>query len=216
MIQRDPAEHVTALLSNLRLLEAAGACELVGRSLTQECALGKPRVWWEALAATARSYRLAIYATGANGLEAIHDWADPVALDVDAAELADEKARLAQEYLCWLTEVVGGRAYVAWLAAYVAAAEMDGERAIQNLEDCAAIAREFVDVEGLDQRTSVYDFLQGTANSLPLFLPLTKHPLEDLDRFALLPAPLRNGYDSAGAVDIQSHRGAGDPRPHRA
>jgi hypothetical protein len=93
---------------------------------------------------------------------------------------------------------------------------MDGERAIRNLKDCAAIAREFVDAEDPDERTSVYDFLQGTANSLPLFLPLIRHPLADLDRFALLPTPLRTRYGCASAVDIQSHRDARDPRPHPA
>jgi len=72
-----------------------------------------------------------------------------------------------------------------------AAAEIDGDRALRSLDRCAAIVREFVDVPELGREPSVYEFLQSTADTLALFLPLPEHPLRDVRRFAFLPSPLR-------------------------
>ena len=124
------------------------------------------------------------------GFSAIDDWSHAEAPGSDA-DIAGERARLAVEHMKWLCELPGGRAYVAWLSAYVAVAEIDGDRALSNLERCAAIVREFVDVPQLGSEPSVYDFLQGAADSLGRFLPLPEHPLRDVRRFAFLPSPLR-------------------------
>ncbi len=82
---------------------------------------------------------------------------------------------------------------MAWLSAYVAVGEFDGDRALSNLNRCAAIAREFVDVPTLGHEPSLYDFLQSAADTLALFLPLPEHPLRDMRRFVLLPSPLQTG-----------------------
>ena len=178
--------------------------------------MGKPPSWWEAVAAGARTYRSAIYSIGLKGIEAIDDWSELPSPDVEPRELGDEKARLALEYRRWLTDVRGGRAYIAWLEAYVAVAEFDGERALRSLEGCNALVREFADVATVEQCSSVYGFLQSTANSLMLFLPFAAHPVGDLRRFAFLPASLRTGYGSADALDLQPHRRARDSRPRPA
>lgn len=215
-IRGNALDRIQTLLGNFRLLEAAGACELIASGLAGGPAVRKPLSWWEALAASARSYRSAIYSTDSKGIEAIDDWSQLLVPDAELAELSDEKARLALEYRRWLRDVDGGRAYIAWLTAYVAVVELDGERALRSLEDCATIASEFVDAAKIMQWGSVYEFLQSTANSLMLFLPVAAHPVSDVRRFAFLPATLRTGYGSADALDIQSHRRAGDPRPHPA
>jgi hypothetical protein len=107
-----------------------------------------------------------------------------------------ERTRLAVEHRKWLCEIPGGQAYLAWLSAYVAVAEIDGERALRSLHSCATIARDFVDVAELGCEPSVYGFLQSAAETLALFLPLPEHPLRDIRRFAFLPSPLRTGYGS--------------------
>ena len=142
------------------------------------------------MADSARTYRSAIYGTSVQGFSAIDDWSHAEAPGSDA-DIAGERARLAVEHMKWLCELPGGRAYVAWLSAYVAVAEIDGDRALSHLERCAAIVREFVDVPELGSEPSVYDFLQGAADSLGRFLPLPEHPLRDVRRFAFLPSPLR-------------------------
>src|SRR5436309_2137713 len=96
-------------------------------------------------------YRAAIYLTSSRGIEPIDDWSLLVTSEAEPSEVTDEKARLALEYRRWLTEVTGGRAYVMWLTAYAAVAEMDGERAHRCLESCTAIIREFVDAPAVDQ-----------------------------------------------------------------
>jgi hypothetical protein len=131
------------------------------------------------------------------GVSAFDDLAQPTRAPADDTRaFSEERARLALEYGHWLSNVAGGRAYVAWLSAYVAVAEMDGERALGSLQMCSAIIREFLDAPELDRPGSVYEFLQGTADCLPLFLPLEQHPLRDMRRFAFLPSPLRTDYGS--------------------
>lgn len=215
-IRGDALDRIQILLGTFRLLEAAGACELIASGPPVGPAVRKPPSWWEALAASARTYRSAIYSTGSSGIEAIDDWSQLLAPDTEPAELSDEKARLALEYHRWLSDVNGGRAYIAWLTAYVAVAELDGERALRSLKDCAAIASEFVDAAEIEQRASVYEFLQSSANSLMVFLPLAAHPVRDVRRFAFLPGMLHTGYGSADVLDIQSDPRARDPRPHPA
>lgn len=215
-IRGTPVDRIQTLLGNFRLLEAAGACELIASGVPGGPPVRKPPSWWEVLAASARSYRSAIYSTGSSGIEAIDDWSHLLAPEAEPVELSDEKARLALEYRRWLSDVDGGRAYIAWLTAYVAVAELDGERALQSLQDCATIASEFVDAAKMMRWASVYEFLQSTADSLMLFLPVAAHPVRDVRRFTFLPATLRTGYGSADALDIQSHRRAGDSRPHPA
>ena len=107
------------------------------------------------------------------------------------ANLLRERTRLGVEHRKWLCELPGGQAYVAWLSAYVAVAEIDGDRALRSLDRCSAIVREFVDVPELGREPSLYDFLQSAADTLALFLPLPEHPLRDVRRFAFLPSPLR-------------------------
>ena len=104
--------------------------------------------------------------------------------------------RLRAEHRHWLCEVPGGRAYVAWLSAYVAVAEIDGERALRSLDRCVAIVQEFVDVPELEREPSVYDYLQSAADTLALCLSLPEHPLRDMTRFAFLPSSLQTGYGS--------------------
>ena len=143
------------------------------------------------MADSARTYRSAIYGTSVRGFSAIDDWSHAEASGTTDPDLAGERARLAVEHMKWLCELPGGQAYVAWLSAYVAVAEIDGDRALSHLERCAAIVREFVDVPQLGSEPSVYDFLQGVGDSLGRFLPLPEHPLRDMRRFAFLPSPLR-------------------------
>jgi len=178
------------LLGNLRLLEAAGACGLIAESLTEDCSPTKPPEWWEALADSARTYRSAIHGTIVRGFSAIDEWSQSGASGSDA-DLVRERTRLGVEHRKWLCELPGGQAYVAWLSAYVAVAEIDGDRALRSLDRCAAIVREFVDVPELGREPSLYDFLQSAADTLALFLPLPEHPLRDVRRFAFLPSPLR-------------------------
>jgi len=178
------------LLGNLRLLEAAGACGLIAEGLTEECSPTKAPEWWEAVADSARTYRSAIYGTIVRGFSAIDEWSQSGATGSDT-DLVRERTRLGVEHRKWLCELPGGQAYVAWLSAYVAVAEIDGDRALRSLDRCAAIVREFVDVPELGREPSVYEFLQSAADTLALFLPLPEHPLLDVRRFAFLPSPLR-------------------------
>jgi hypothetical protein len=178
------------LLGNLRLLEAAGACGLIAEGLTEECSPTKAPEWWEAVADSARTYRSAIYGTIVRGFSAIDEWSQSGATGSDT-DLVRERTRLGVEHRKWLCELPGGQAYVAWLSAYVAVAEIDGDRALRSLDRCAAIVREFVDVPELGREPSVYEFLQSAADTLALFLPLPEHPLRDVRRFAFLPSPLR-------------------------
>ncbi len=167
---------------------------MIAESLSEDCAPTKPPEWWEALAQSARTYRSAIYATGVQGFSGIDEWShfgdsgsgrDP--------DLACERKRLGAEHRRWLCEVPGGHAYLAWLSAYVAVAEIDGDRALSSLDRCAAIVREFVDAPELGRQASLYDFLQSAADTLALVLRLPEHPLRDMRRFAFLPSALRNG-----------------------
>jgi hypothetical protein len=187
-------QHVRGLLANLRLLEAAGACGVVARTVTEDDANDPPE-WWEALGTCARTYRSAIFAASAQGFSAIDEWSR----SEDSAnhhDLIRERTRLGAEHRRWSCEIPGGQAYVAWLSAYVAVAEIDGERAVSGLERCSAIVREFVDVPELGRELAVYDFLQSAADALFIFLPLPEHPVRDVRRFALLPWALTTGYGS--------------------
>ncbi len=163
---------------------------MIAESLTEDCNPTKPPEWWEALADSVRTYRSAIYGTMVRGFSAIDEWSQSGASGSDA-DLVRERTRLGVEHRKWLCELPGGQAYVAWLSAYVAVAEIDGDRALRSLDRCAAIVREFVDVPELGREPSLYDFLQSAADTLALFLPLPEHPLRDVRRFAFLPSPLR-------------------------
>jgi hypothetical protein len=163
---------------------------VIAESLAEDCSPTKPSEWWEALADSVRTYRSAIYVTIVQGSSAIDEWSQSGASGSDV-DLVRERARLSVEHRKWLCELPGGQAYVAWLSAYVAVAEIDGDRALRSLDRCAAIVREFVDVPELGREPSLYDFLQSAADALALFLPLPEHPLRDVRRFAFLPSPLR-------------------------
>jgi hypothetical protein len=177
------------------LLEAAGACGLIAERLTEDCTPARPPEWWEALADSARTYRSALHCTVAHGFSAVQDWSQSAAPGrVD--DLAQERTRLGLEHRRWICEVPGGQAYLAWLSAYVAAAEIDGARALASLDRCAAIMQEFVNVPGLGREPSVYGYLQSAADTLALCLSLPEHPLRDMTRFALLPSSLLTGYGS--------------------
>ena len=69
----DPVQHVCDLLANLRLLEAAGACGAMARTVTEDDA-SEPPEWWEALGTCARTYRSAIFSASAQGFSAIDEW----------------------------------------------------------------------------------------------------------------------------------------------
>ena len=167
---------------------------MIAERLTKNCAPTKPPEWWAALAETARSYRSAIYATNLRGFSGIDEWSHSGDSGTGSdSDLLRERTRLGLEHRRWLCELPGGQAYVAWLSAYVAIGEIDGDRALTSLDRCAAIAREFVDVPGLGREPSLYELLQSAADTLTLFLPVPAHPLRDLRRFALLPSPLRSG-----------------------
>ena len=185
-------QHVRDLLANLRLLEAAGACGAMARTVTKDDAKEPPE-WWEALGTCARTYRSAIFSASAQGFSAIDEWSRSEE-SANHHDLIRERTRLGAEHRRWLCEIPGGQAYVAWLTAYVAVAEIDGERALSGLERCSAIVREFIDVPGLGRELSVYGFLQSAANALTAFLPLPEHPVRDLQRFALAPVSLKTGY----------------------
>jgi hypothetical protein len=176
------------------LLEAAGACGLIAERLAEDCTPARPLEWWEALADSARTYRSALHSTAVNGFSAGQDWSQAASGRVD--DLVQERTRLGLEHRRWLCEVPGGQAYVAWLSAYVAAAEIDRARALASLDRCAAIMREFVEVPGLGREPSVYGYLQSAADTLALCLSLPEHPLRDMTRFALLPSSLPTGYGS--------------------
>jgi hypothetical protein len=180
-----PREHVRSLLVEFRLLEAAGACELLARHSWRSHA--RMSRWWSILAADARAYRHAIFVTADDGYAAIERWASTSAGGLDNESLAEGKARLKLEYEYWLNVVAGGGAYVAWLSAYVAATELDGHGAVRALARWAAIASDFLDASGASVAPSVYEQLQLAADALPRFLPLPQHPMRDMRRFALLP-----------------------------
>lgn len=188
----DAAPQVGALLCGFRLLEAAGACGVIAARLSEACRPRRPPEWWEALADGARTYRSAIDRTTVQGFSAIDEWAQSETAG-DDADLLHERTRLGFEYREWLCEVHGGQAYVAWLSAYVAVVELDGERALKSLDRCAAIVHEFTEAPGLGDEPSVYDLLQSAADTLTSFLPLVEHPLRDMRRFAFLPRPLLSG-----------------------
>jgi len=186
------ASTVATLLGSFRLLEAAGACELVATTID----LGhpsRPPAWWKALADTARTYRSAIHSVSGQGFDAIDDWSRPGG---SVRNFGLERARLRAEHRHWLCEVPGGGAYVTWLSAYLAAVEFDGQRTLADLKRCTAITQEFIDVPTPGPQSSVYETLQGAADALVLLLPLAEHPLRDMRRFAFVPAPLRTGYGS--------------------
>jgi hypothetical protein len=183
------------LLANFRLLEAAGACGLIAAGNTEDLIATKPAAWWKGLADCARTYRAAIYRTMVDGFSAIDEWSRSTSSGRDA-DLDMERARLGEGHRRWRCEAPGGPAYLAWLTAYVAIAELDGERALSSLEVCAAIMREFADVPELGNEPSVYEFLQSAADALGRFLPLPEHPVRDVRRFALMPGPLGTGYGS--------------------
>jgi hypothetical protein len=175
--------QVRELLAGFRLLEAAGACEMIaGHERSHGATTAR---WWSALAADARSYRGAVLAAGRSGYGAIESWADVGG--VDNPRLAEANARLRLEYEYWFNVVPGGDAYIAWLSAYLAAAELDGHATVRALGRCAAIASEFLDASEIAVALSVYEQLQLAADALPRFLPLPQHPLRDMRRFALLP-----------------------------
>ena len=178
------SERIHSLLAGFRLLEAAGACELVA-GLTRPAGAAT-RQWWSSLAATARGYRRAIFDAAGDGFAAIEGWAAVVGVRDDTG-LADARSRLNLEYEYWLNVVGGSGAYVAWLSAYVAAAELDGHRAADALGRSVAIASDFLGASDLAVALSVYEQLQLVADLLPRFLPLSQHPLRDMRRFALLP-----------------------------
>jgi hypothetical protein len=185
--QANPSQLIRSLLADFRLLEAAGACELVADNpySPNSCDSSK---WWSALAATARAYRAAI-------LNAVHDGSGPIAHWAQASTasyFAEETARLSLEHQYWLDAVPGGRAYVAWLTAYVATAELDGRRAVEALRRCAVIATDFLEVSEAPVAPSVYDQLQLSADVLSRFLPLPQHPLRDMRRFAFVPETFPN------------------------
>ena len=178
-------EYVLSLLIQFRFLEAAGACELLAcfsqpQTRSESC-------WWSALAAIARGYSVAMFDAGCRGYPVIAGWADTC----DASYFREETSRLALEYEYWLNVVPGGGAYVAWVGAYVAAAELDGRRALDALRACTSIAANFLDVSTVALAPSVYEQLQLAADALPRFLPLPQHPLTDMRRFVLLPTTFR-------------------------
>jgi hypothetical protein len=178
-------DQVGSLLVGFRLLEAAGACELI--ACHPRPAGPQMPEWWSALAAAARGYRGAIFDAARDGYVAIDRWAAADAGLVDGARFTEERARLNLEYEYWLNVVPGGCAYTAWLAGYVATAELDGGRAIDALRNCTSIAADFLDVSTVGFASSVYEQLQLAADALPRFLPLPQHPLRDMRRFAFLP-----------------------------
>lgn len=174
-------ERVRSFLTSFRLLEAAGACEFVARS--RQAPPAQSAQWWSALAASARTYRIAVLNAGHDAPHSISRWAETSA----CSHFADESARLSLEYKYWLDDVPGGRAYVAWLSGYIATAELDGHTAAEALHRCASIASDFLDASNIAAAPSLYEQLQLSANVLPRFLPVPQHPLRDMRRFALLP-----------------------------
>ena len=193
-IRSDTTTYVAALLGSFRLLEAAGACELIAATVIEPDRTAKPPTWWKAVADAARTYRSAIHNAVGQGFLAIDDWSH-LGASPDR-DLRCERARLRNEHRGWLCAIPGGGAYVAWLSAYLAAAELDGQRALTSLERCTAIAQEFIEMPTLGPEASVYEILQGAADALVLFLPLGEHPLREMRRFAFLPASLQTGYGS--------------------
>jgi hypothetical protein len=191
----DPIRHVASLLLNFRLLEAAGACELIRADANASSSPIRSPEWWHALAECARTYRAAVYSASAHGFTAIDDWSRSRISEEDS-DLACERERLGDEHRVWMCDVPGGQAYEAWLSAYVAVAELDADRALSSLVRCAAIAREFTEVPKLERELSLYEFLQRTADTIARVLPLPEHPVRDLRRFAFVPTLLRNRYGS--------------------
>lgn len=187
---RDPRRRVELLLTAFRLLEAAGACEILAGEPYYDHDARHSADWWSVLAARTRSYRAAVYNAPFRGLSSIEEWATLAKTSSASMELEHEMERLRIEYEYWLA-VPGGRAYLAWLTALVATAEMDGARALNALRQWSDVAREFVDVPKLKGQC-IYSLLQGAADSLDMFLPLPCHAMRDVRRFAFLPPSLRS------------------------
>lgn len=178
------------LLAGFRLLEAAGACEVVGAAEAE----GSPHIassqrWWTGVGSVARSYRTAIFDAATGGFPAFAQWERNCTYG-DSALFRRETSRLLREHEQWLVVVPGGRSYTAWLAAYVATAELDGARALDSLRTSTAIAAEFADIPWVEGGRSVYEQLQVAADVLLEFLPLRQHPLTDMRRFAFVPHTL--------------------------
>ena len=174
------------LLNGFRLLEAAGVCEVISSGLERGRDDHRGE-WWSALAATARGYRRALLDTAGDGYGPVNRWAEADLARPYASYFVEERARLGFEYEYWLNVVPGGAAYVVWLNAYVAAAELDGHRVVHALRQWSAIASEFLDTSALAEAPSLYEQLQRAADGLERFLPLPEHALRDMRRFALLP-----------------------------
>lgn len=182
-------EHVRSLLAGFRLLEAAGACELVASQPPGAGSAG----WWRTLAGTARAYRVAMADTAHDGYLAIRRWAEVRPDEASETDwYGEEVARLSLEYEHWLEVVPGGGAYVAWLRAFVATVELDGRAAVEALRQWSRIASDFLDPSDIALAPSVYDQLQCAANLLEDMLCLPEHPLRDKRRFALLPPNFPN------------------------
>jgi hypothetical protein len=178
----DSHAGVRSFLTEFRLREAARAAEFVARCPPP--AMSSERLgWWAALAAVARTYRVAISDAARDIEVAISKWAEASA----ASYFAAETERLSLEFEYWLDVVPGGRAYVAWLSAYVATAELDGHAAGVGLRRWSMIASDFLDVADVVRAPSLYEQMQGAADALERFLPLPQHPLRDMRRFAFLP-----------------------------
>ena len=184
----DMFARVRPLLLGFRLLEAAGVCEFIAGELRRRGL--QSFGWWSALAATARTYRVALFDTEQAGHVPIESWTDSNHVVANTTYFNDEKGRLSLEHEYWLDVIPGGAAYVAWLTGYIAAAELDGRRACDALRRCVAIGSQFVDTSDLARAPSGYEQLQLAADLLPRFLPLPQHALRDMRRFALEPQSL--------------------------
>ena len=188
---------VVRLLRNFRLLEAAGACELM------TCLGEGSDIWWRMLGQASRNYHGAL--RDVEGPRTIGFHLGMLLGPVEGVDdLKNEVHRLDRELTNWFDEVDGGICYIRFVQSYSAFADLDGERAIDRLRDCLEMLQVHV---GLDRRLqgaldyanevtgsavmSSYGALQIVADALGGVFKLRRHAFDDMIRFAFIPARLR-------------------------
>jgi hypothetical protein len=199
-VQESVLTRISQLAQRLRLLEAAGACEVM-------CALGGTRErsldWWTLFADVNRAYRGALYE---------RDWPGPAmsglvvprrSVETRDIEGAVHKAKGAARR--WKEEVTGGEAYLAFVRAYAHFMNLDGERGVVEIrrslevsEQRSPLSADAADLLGRlrlqalgrgDRKRpmSSYAALQEAADYMTVLFDLPSHALSHVKNFAVVP-----------------------------
>lgn len=193
--------RIDALLRNLRLLEAAGACEVMAEEGGTD---GRSSEWWRVLAEMSRNLRCALGSwawPAASAMEALKiKHSQPAAEDI-----GEELDRVKAEIQRWTEGLAGGLAYAVFAQAYAYFMELDGERGVRSLmrsleaselrsplpateKDLLSSLRHQELGRALpDGPISSYQALQCVADYMTELFSLPVHALTDIQRFAVRP-----------------------------